>query len=118
MVLSLVSLSLWLELRALRCFAMPVSGVNPEAQCEPKEVIKADKSDIGSTNDPSEMTDDTLFISESACHSPRENDGTRETFIQAHNYLIACPESCREGFGLYLGENGWIDEDKRTESGA
>ncbi|RXN22557.1 furin-1-like protein [Labeo rohita] len=47
----------------------------------------------------------------------QENDGTHETFIQAHNYLIAWPESCREGFGLYLGENGWIDEDKRSESG-
>lgn len=92
--------------------------MTPKAQCEHKTVIKADKSDIRSTNDPSNITEDTLFISESACHSPRENDGMHETFIQAHNYLIAWPESCWEGSGLYLGEDGWIDEDKRSGSEA
>lgn len=95
-----------------------MSFVAPETQHESETVIKADKSDIRSTNDPSEMTEDTLFISERACQSPLENDETRETFIQAHNYLIACLESCGEGFGLFAEENGWIDGDKRSESGA
>lgn len=95
-----------------------MSLVTPEAQRESKTPIKADKSDIRSTNDLSEIKEDTLFISESACHSPLENDETRETFIQAHNYLIACLESCGVGFGLFAEENGWIDGDKRSESGA
>lgn len=83
-------------------------------------MIKEDKSDIRSTNDslrsaPFQVIESALFISESACLSPQGNDGTCETFIQAHNYLIAQPESCGEGFSSITGKNGWIGEDKSRE---
>lgn len=94
-----------------------VFSVTPEAQCELKTVIKVDKSDIRSTNDPSKMKEDTLFISESTCHSLLKNNGCMR-HLSKHNYLIAWPESCREGFGLYSGENGWIDDYKMNKSGA